>query len=426
MASDYFGRASVGTYVSQERFANSDTGSNKNDYLNLSGRFYLRYYDIGSKQLEFVTDIRDKYDQYGALNRTKLQLEQTNRLQLRSLYFSNLNSQMDEIQFIAGRFYLLESGGTFTDGAGVQYKVNPNFSVGVFGGLNPMSEDTQTLTYNAHASNVGIYSSYKPKNIQNSSEFKNLFLTHAFVSQRYGNQNDRQYLYQNFYYQWNDNSRILSNVYLDFLPSVYLQNWNLSWDQQIKEAQQSHLQLLNVDTIQYRRQQGIRETLPSNPYRQVSEQWDFNRNQKFIISPSVTFGHRQIDKLTKTEGKLSFLLNDQDNNNFDYVTYLGHRKNFISHDTFGGIGVNYYYNKFDFAGDIELAREKYQTQTLNPIIMTLNGNYYSNRDYYYSTSFEYTKDENMKNFAVFLKLTYRFGSKDTTPPRAGNPRRGLL
>jgi hypothetical protein len=424
-SSEYYGRASVGSFLSSERYSTLDSGSDKNDFLNMSGRLYFRFYDITPEKIEVVTDIRDKYDQFNQLNKTQLQLDPKNYFQLRTMHVTNFQSQRS-LQFIAGRFSSLETGGTFTDGGGIQYKINSDLRVGVISGLNPMSEDTQMIGYNSKATILGFYSAFEPKDTQASIESKNLFFNHAFVSQRYNGEEDRRYFYQNFYYQWSAKSRVLSSMYLDFLPKLRFQNWNINWDQDIGNKNVTHLQLLDVDSIEYRRRQGIRETLPSSSYEQITAQFDFPLLNASTLSPAITYGKRATDGYTKFEAKIKTILNDLGNSNFDANAFGGVRKNFTSDDMFLGAGFGYYVKKIEFTSDIEVAKEKQLTQTLTPIILTFNGSYIQSSDLFYSTSLELARDEIMNKFAVFFKLTYRFGTKEITPLRDGAPKRGTL
>jgi hypothetical protein len=424
-SSEYYGRASVGSFLSSERYTTGDSGSDKNDFLNMSGRLYFRFYDITPEKIEVVTDIRDKYDQFNQLNKTQLQLDPKNYFQLRTMHVTNFQSQRS-LQFIAGRFSSLETGGTFTDGGGIQYKINSDLRVGVISGLNPMSEDTQMVGYNSKATILGFYSAYEPKDTQASVESKNLFFNHAFVSQRYAGEEDRRYFYQNIYYQWSAKSRLLSSLYLDFLPKPRLQNWNINWDQDIGDKNVTHLQLLDVDSIEYRRRQGIRETLPSSSYEQVTAQIDLPLLRISTFSPAITYGKRMTDGYTKMEAKVKAIFNDLDNKNYDANAFVGIRKNFTSNDAFLGAGFGYYVKKIEFTSDFEFAKEQHPTQVLTPIILTFNGSYIQSRDLFYSTSLELARDEIMSKFAVFFKLTYRFGTKEITPLRDGAPKRGTL
>lgn len=424
-SSEYYGRASIGSFMSSERYASADTGSDKNDFLSTSGRLYFRFYNITPEQIEVVTDIRDKYDQFATLNKTQLQLDPKNKFQLRSMHVTNFQSQRP-LQFIAGRFSSLETGGTFTDGAGIQYKINSDFRVGAVLGSNPMSEDTQIVEYNSKATILGIYSAYEPKDIQASIESKNFFFNHAFVSQKYNGEEDRRYFYQSIYYQWSAKSRVLSSLYLDFIPTTRLQNFNVNWDQDVGDKQVAHVQFLDVDSIQYRRRQGIRETLPASSYEQTSAQWDFPFLNASTFSPSLTYGKRATDGLTKTEAKFKFLLNDLGDPNYDASGFLGYRKNFTSTDIFTGASFGYYVKKMEFTTDIEVAKEARVEQKLMPIILTFNGTYIQSRDLFFSSSLELARDELVSKFAVFLKLTYRFGTKEITPLRDGAPKRGTL
>lgn len=291
----YFGRFSLGSFSSTERLSSKEMNSNKNDQLNYSGRFYLRVTEIGPDDWEFVTDLRDKFDQFDSLNKTKLQLDPQNNYQTRQLFISNFESSKT-FNLIFGRFSLLESGGTFTDGIATQYHIHNNYRAGFFGGLNPLDQGQTVVTLNERARNFGIYSHYE----QNSMTYpESLSLNHSYVSQQYDADEDRRYFFQSIYYQWNFMSRITSNLYVDFIPRTFIQNGSLNWDQSWSPLYSSHFNFLTVDTIQYRRDQGIREFLDPSPYQQLKFQFDYSPLKRVIFSPSYTEGKRSLDGLSK-------------------------------------------------------------------------------------------------------------------------------
>lgn len=422
-AAEVFGRVSMGVFESNETFTSSADGAPNSDYLTATGRIFLHVTDLNSDRTDVLMDLRDKYDSFGTLNSTKQQLDPLNSFQTRNLYVSNFLSNNNSFNYIAGRFSLAEGGGTFTDGVGLQKKWTSNVRSGLFGGLNPYLDATQIVDYNANASDFGAYWAYEPK--LNDSN-KVLTLTQAMVDFQYLGNEDRRYFFQNFYYQWGPKSRILSLTYLDFVPDTRLQTGTLNWDQRITDSQTSHARVLAVDAIGYRRIQSIRSTLPSSPYEQGQVQWDFLNGKSSSISPVVTYGHREVDGLTKSEGKINFVFNDFSNSRYDATLYLGARANFVSNDTFFGCSAGYYSNKWEFSADLEIAQEKYTSQTLTPISAGLNLSYVQNRDLFYVFSGEMANDEKVSIYAGFFRVTYRFGSKETAPLRDGAPVRRNL
>ena len=88
------GRVVLGGYASTERFADtSATGSSKNDFQTLSGRFYLKGENLGPGQFESITDLRDKHDFFDKLNKEKLALDARNQFQVRQLSVGLTNPQ---------------------------------------------------------------------------------------------------------------------------------------------------------------------------------------------------------------------------------------------------------------------------------------------------------------------------------------------
>jgi hypothetical protein len=425
-ASDYFGRLSLGNFFSTERYVATTVDSSSSDYLTFSGRAYLRILDIGEGKWDFVIDLRDKYDQFDSLNKTKLQLEPKNYFQARQLYFGNFQVQTKN-NYLIGRFSLPEAGGAYVDGLAYQHRTSPAYRIGAFAGLSPLNELTQSLELRSNTSTWGLISAYEPKDLTSSN---NIIFSHSLVSQSFGSEVDRRYFYQYAFYQWSAASRILSNIYLDTLPSVYLQNWSLNWDQglgnELSPPNIIHVHLLGVDTIRYRRIQNIRETLDSSPYNQTRLQWDLIPRARVTISPSFTYGKRNLDGLTKQELRLKTNLSGWLKPQYDFGFSFGSRKNFVSNDQFISITAGYFSDRFELSLDLDYSKEIAATETLTPITALLNASYVRNKNLFFSISGESSRDEKVQIAAFFAKVTSRFGSKETAPLRDGAPPRGAL
>jgi hypothetical protein len=421
-ASEHFGRISLGAYISTETFSSNTDGAPNNDFASGSGRFFLHVTDMGRGRWDSVADVRDKYDSFGKLNSTQQQLDPVNVLQLRSLNVGNFLSE-STWNLMAGRFSMIESGGVYTDGFALQKQFSSSFRMGAFGGLNPYTESDQVVGFNSNANDFGAYLAYQPKSSRPERVFQ---LTESFVVEQFNSDLDREFYYQNCYYQWDTRSRVLAISYLDFLPSTRLHTGTLIWDQKINEKQNSHLTLLNVDAIGYHRTQNIRETLPSSVYEQGRARWDFLWGRASSFTPSVTYGHREFDGLTKTEARVAFNFNDFKDGKYDATFFLGTRKNFISQDSFAGGSWGFYSRRWEVSGDLEVGQENYPNVTLHPITGSLNLSFISNKDLFYVFSGEAAHDENVTILAGFFRITYRFGSKETAPLRDGSPRLGNL
>jgi len=420
--SEVFGRFSAGVFTSTETFTSNADGVSENDAQNFTGRAYLRVADIGTDHTEFVGDLRDNYDLFGALNATQSQLAPSNGFQSRQLYVGNFPSK-SKFNYEVGRFGLSETGGTYTDGVALQRRQSDSTRVGVFGGLNPFSYKDQLIEYQPNATDWGAYYAYAPND---SLQGRNYFINAAFVEQQYNQDIDRQYFYENFYYQWGPKSRLMLLSYLDFAPTVKVQTASMNWDQQTSLKQVGHLHLLAVDTVTYLRLASIRSTLPSSAYEQAQVYWDFSQGRGSLLQPMLTYGHRELDQLSKTEGQLRYVMNDFADIRFDANFYGGLRNNFVSNDIFVGGGAGFYSSKWEYSADLQYAQEAYATQTLHPITVTANATFVQNRELFYTASVEVAQDENVTIFASFLKLTYRFGSKELAPLRDGAPPRGSL
>lgn len=423
-AVSYYGRASIGGFTSKETFSEANSGSNANDFQTASGRFYLRVADITKNDWDFVMDARDKYDQFDKLNTTAFQLEPKNSFHFRQLYTSNLQSDSNFLTAV-GRFPLFDTGGSYLDGVQFQYKWG-RWRGGAYGGLDPFNPETEQFDNVSKYKAYGIFSHWEPLN---QSWSKNFFMTHSYVTRLYQSETDRRYFYQNIFYKWGPNSRLFSTTYLDFVPRTYAQLFTFRYDQDLWKNAVSHIDFIGVDAIQYRRNQGVRETLAPSQYQQGQVQLDIpiaGSDSKNTVSPSYLYGKRQLDQLIKQETKLKFNFVELGSNFWDLRVSLGTRKNFVSNDQFSGLELGYYRARYEVTTEANYAIEKYETKTLHPLTLLLSTTWIPSRDLFFSISGEYAKDEEVLITSAYFKLTYRFGSKESPPLRDGAPPRGTL
>lgn len=423
LAAKVHGRASFGTLAATERFTETNTASNKNDYLVSSTRLYTKVSEINSSYWSFTADVRDKNDFFDKLNQEKLQLDNKNEFQAKQLYVARDSAQAN-LNFNIGRFPVLEAGGAYTDGALVNYKFTSSWSAAAFAGLNPKRTEQTYVQYNPNSNVQGAYFSYQSR----SNDWgKNLFFTNAYVNQSTNGETDRTYFYNSTSYQWNLNSRLISMFYVDFAPRTNVQVGSLYWRQVLTPKFLLQMNLLGIDVIEYTRRQNVRERLTPSPYREGQLKFDFASNSNDTWELGVLGGRREIDQKSKAQAHLAFFKNKIFGPKWDGSFRIGSRQNFTSNDQFLHLGLGYFSRLWEGQLDIEYANEKYtDNRTLQPLTTELSYSHYFTKSTYATLSFLRAAEQEVEILSSFFRIGYRWGTQEIPPIRDGAPPRGAL
>lgn len=417
------GRISVGVQSSTERFKTADFGSDTNDYLSSSQRFFYKISEYGSDKWDFVFDIRNKYDAFDKLNKELLQLNAKDEFQPRQLSARWVNPQGDYSATL-GRFQSLETGAIYVDGLLAEYRFNSDWITGLLAGLNPKVLDEAQLKSDPAAQEAALYLTYKSKT---GGWDTNQYLSHGLVVQKYHGLTERQFLFHNGILQWEENSRIISLVYLDFVPRLNAQTANIIYQQDINSFLSTELAYLGIDTIEYQRQQNVLSTLSPSPYKESNAALNFLLSRDHSAYLNATYGERQIDQLKKTEVSLGYRLKNFITNNWDTEVKIGTRKNFTSQDQLFRWGLGYFSNNWESNLDLEyIVQNNDDGVKTHPLTAELGITSFISKEIFATTSFQRASDENVTIMGFFLKLGYRFGSKEVPPIRDGAPPRGRL
>lgn len=420
-AAKVHGRASFGTMAATERFSDSNTASNKNDFMISSARYYTKVTEINNSYLGFVADFRDKNDFFDKLNREKLQLDNKNEFQVRQLFALH---QIGKMNFNLGRFPVLDAGSVYTDGLLIGYKLGSSWNTAIFGGLNPKRVDQTYVQWNPTSQISGTYLTYQNKL---GGWDRNLFSTSAFVNQTTNGETDRTYFYNSTGFQWQLNSRILTLLYLDFAPRTNVQIGSLYWRQVILPTLLSQFNLLGIDVIEYTRKQDVRERLPPSPYREASLKLDYAQNSNDTFELGFLGGRREFDQKTKSQAHLGLLKNRVFGPKWDSSFKIGGRHNFTSDDNFAHISLGYFSRLWEGQLDLEYANEKYEDgKSLQPVTTEVSCSYYFSKSIYGSLSFMRAADQEVEILSGYVRLSYRWGTQDIPPVRDGAPPRGTL
>lgn len=417
-ASKSYGRFSIGGFTATEKFASDNFGSNSNDEMVLSSRLFYKATSSGDGAWEFVSDLRDKHDFFDKLDRERLQLTDKNEFQARQLStrWANPNGK---VSASLGRFPVADVGAIYTDGLLAEYRWSPGFWSSLFGGKNPQSDSHSYLQFNPKANIVGTGITYQAKT---GGWDKNFYLTHGLVSETYESETDRNFLFHQMNLQWQENSRILSLLYVDFIPRTYVQNGSFIWQQQYTENVASELGILGMDSIQYYRHQGVRETLPPSAYQEAQAKISLGNPRASKWTLAGLSGKRAYDQKDKTEASLSYFQTQLLTRKVDAYLKIGGRKNFISQDTFARTGFGYFSRKWEYNLDIEYSSEKYNDGTLmHPLVTEFSISNSLSRSLFWTGSVQRAADEKVTIITSFFKLSYRFGEAEGAPQRDTAP-----
>lgn len=417
------GRISLGATSVSEKYAQSTSGSTTNDILIASGRFFYKIIDLGTDKWEIVTDIRDKNDFFGHLNKDLLQLDSKNDFQIRQLSARWLNPA-GAISTTMGRFQVLEAGSVFVDGANLEYRITRELKTGIFAGLNPKKIESPNLEFQQDAQEAGLYLTYQSKSRDWDDNF---YLTHGLVQQKYKSETERSYLFQNLVYQWQEDSRVINTAYFDFVPSSKVQTLNFLYQQWLNDIFSTELGYLRIDVIEYRRKQGLLEKLTASPYSETHLSVDSRIDRKQTLKAKVSFGQREIDSLKKTEYSIGHNISQLFSDKVDLQTQIGIRKNFTSDDQFFKFDIGYFSKSWELFINQQFEQNKnIDGTTSHPLTSELGVTSYLSRQFFITGSFQRIADETVTIYSTLFRLSYRFGDTESAPIRDGAPPRGAL
>lgn len=418
-AYNYFGRVITGGYFSAESFNDTSNGMPTNDFSSVSNRFYLKATDIGSAQLESTVDFRDKDDFFDKLDQENLTLTPVNKFQA---YQLNIHLPNERVGYYAtvGRFSLAENGGEFTDGAQVGYRWNSSWQSYGFGGFNPRTPDQTYVGFNSNAQNFGFGSIYQPRS---SSWLSNTYWSNALVSEEVQGHMDRLYLYNNLIYSWHEPDQIIALVYLDFVPDVYIQTALVSYHQTLPDHWSTTANISAIDVLQYQRSQGLLEQLPSSPYKEGSVNFRREMGSSTFLDTNLIYGYRTADSLHKIEASVGpsayRLWDDHLNGKF----LLGGRKNFTSVDGFSQLGGGYFSKnwEYDLSITYTLSTQNDAGAIYHQWLNEFSISRYFSHDFFGTVELQQGQDERLTIWGGFLKLSYLFGERNTSPIRNTAP-----
>lgn len=418
------GRFSVGGFASKETFTDNEPGSNSNDFETFSSRMYLKLQKMGD--FDAIFDIRDTHDFFDKLDSERLHLTGANSFQIREAdarysrgsYYANV-----------GRFGIQEAGSAYVDGGEAGYRLNKDLRAGVFGGHNPKRPEDYYMRGDTPDIDYGVYLAYQP---QNPSWQKIVNSSLAYYTDSVNGFVDRRYLFSNLLYQWNYSSRIISNIYVDFVPRVFVQNGILIYQQGYTPAFDSTVTLTAFDTIEYSRRTGVLEQLPSSPYREaaVGARYRFSSGTRGLLD--VRYGDRLADQKDRKEARAGMNWIGIFSKRVDMTAYAGYREEFIARGPLAYYEINYFSKAWEFGFNADYSiqqrfdNDPASPQSLHPLTTELSAARIFSNSLFATVSAQYAYDEIVNIYSGFFTLTYRFGTHDMAPLRDGAPPRRSL
>ena len=421
-AVSYSGRATVGSYISNEHFKLESDGTFNNDFSTISSRLFTRFTEITENRLEGTVDIRDKHDFFEKYDSEKLALTGNNTLQAREVSLK-YNDPRSRWLATVGRFSISDAGAVNVDGAEAGVRWTESWRSSVFGGQDPKLPNQTYFQQNPHAYAFGTYTVFQPTS---SSWRSNTLNSTALVAKNVQSHLDRFYFYDFFLYEWESPSRIMGMLYLDLVPRTYVQTGLLAYSQKLNKDWSSTLQGTAIDTIEYSRRKGVLETLAPSPYREGT------LSVRQILNNTTSFNYYTLFGVRKADHrKVQIYSFGPDYTQIFHKEVsgglkLGFKKNFTSRDFFTKINIGYYPKNWELVLDEYLAIQKEAAQTYYPIISEVSLAHFFSREFYGTLSYQNATSAIAKVNTFFIYLGYRFGSKDVPPLRDGAPPRGRL
>ncbi len=398
-------------------------GSTRNDFATASGRLFLKVEDWTDQNLVVVTDLRDKHDFFDKLDRERKELTSNNSPQVRQASVGYPNKE-GTLFGSGGRFPIMEAGNVFVDGGELGAHLTSSLDLAAFGGLNARLPEQSYTSLNPDSNVYGGYLDYRPFLFSNDNYF---YATNAFVQQGYLGQTERQFWYSNFFFQFARRTKIYYLMYLDFFPRTFLQAGTLNINHVFDPLLELDLLGTSMDSIEYRRLQGVRESLLPSQYQEGRLQLRHRFSSDTRLIESYTYGKRVFDQKTKEEIFAGISLPRAFSRFVDFNLSGGYRHAFDRYGPFGRTGLGYYRNDWELSLEVEQATEYLSDGTReDPLTVELSSGQILSKNIFVAESLQWIKDQKVEIISAFFKLSYRFGNEEITPIRDGAPPAGRL
>ena len=256
---------------------------------------------------------------------------------------------------------------------------------------------------------------------------RNLYGTLGLVQQQYYGQTERQFIFHNSIFQWELDSRIMSLVYLDFVPKTYIQTMSLIYQQRLSNYFSSEAGVLAVDVIEYQRQQNLLEKLDPSPYKEGHLKFDYRANRSSTLTLTGSSGERSSDQLKRMDISLGYRVQNFFSKNWDTQFKITSRKNFTSTDSIVAWSLGYFSKNYEVTLDADYGIQNNNDRPVtHPQNAEVSLTSFFSRQLFATAALQRSADETVTILGAFLKIGYRFGNQELPPIRDGAAPRGSL
>ncbi len=413
------GQVRVGGYTRSVEFAEPIDGESSNDEKVYSAQLRMSIYDFSSHDDTVQIDLRDKVDNYGALNSENLTLENYNRFQAREVAYKR-PWESNRLYFTLGRFSLIEANVLDNDGAEVGYRMSRDMRFGLFGGQAP--KDVITPYYvNPGVKSVsdtqgGVYLSYDKKN----GLERELYTNNAIAIAPTYNLTDKDshtYFYHMALWEISQQHRISSFVQHDFVPTSALRRANITYTY-TGEKVKSNVSLLQTNTEDYLIRRDILDPLAPSPVQTLSFDLRHRMLPGLSVDYSADYSRRTVDGKNETGVALGVILPKLLVSTGSFRAQYGMRNNYLSKDKYIRGGYEYWNQNFSISLIHTASQEDYEDGFVNHRQVTnLDAGFFLNDRIRGSLGYQREKDDKVSANALFVMLGYRFGKGTVAPVR---------
>lgn len=422
---DYSGRAMIGVFRGTESHKEDPNKPKNNDKEFVVADLYFLANKLTKQNLTFTLDLRDRYNNFGRVDKDSLTLVAKNEPKLNQLVLRQ-PGRPGGIFWSVGRFHI--AGDRFLGHDGVEAgKRSGNWRFGAFGGLAPTSTYKNSLNFAKEPTQMGAFATYersgssgmKRRYFATALAMRELKLRERELPTDKAQENfltfraiDQQSLY----------NRLLVDGKIDFTDGFIIQNLLTRWSRRLTSRIYGHLTYLRYDFKEYDIMRDLRDELVASTYDELGAKLSYRLSATAMIDGQALTGKRTVDDKSKTQLSLNFRKAKLLKGRMSAYAGVSQTANFVSKDNALKVGANLYQNR----GEIGV-RGEYRTEakedgtSLTANILGVHGSWLATRSLLVGGSFQYAADQLHTISTVLISVGYRFDSQAMTPIRKSSP-----
>lgn len=425
LAFDYSGRAVLGVFKGTEQHKEDPDKPKSNDKDYVVADIYLLANNITRSKLTFTLDLRDRYNQFGRVDKDSLTLVAKNEPKLNQLVLRQ-PGKPESYFWSAGRFYV--AGDRFLSHDGVELgKRSGHWRLGAFAGLAPVPTYKNSLNFAKEGTQLGAFGTYDRSS---GTGLKRRYFA-AAIAMRELKLVERELptdkAQENFVTirgieQDNLYNRILVDAKIDFTNGFRLQNLLARLSRKIAPRVTGDLTFLRYDFLEYDIMRDLRDDLVASSYDQLGANLRYRTSATGMIEGQVLSGRRSLDNKTKTKIGASYRKARLLKGRVSAYVGVSQTANFVSNDQSLRVGANLYRNRGEVGVRGEYRQEAKDDGTkLTANIIGVHGSWLASRAILVGGSLQYAADQLHTISTMLLTVGYRFDSQAMTPIRKSSP-----